>query len=424
LAQQNSEAAVTLNLSLSEVWQLVDVNSKAIQMQRLQVEKSEQEVRDAHAERLPEFKVAGNIEKATNIPMYEHGLFNEPTQHEVIHTLYRIGSDFYLNLYNGGKTNLKILEEEIHHKIAIEKQNLTISEIKLLAAAYYLDLQKSLIFKELMIKDIADQEKQLAEIKELLKHGVVLKSDVLRVELKLSDQKMTLVKIENDIELANQRLNILIGEPDERPVVPIEKSDPEKLLLNSYEAYLLEARERSYEYRISEQETHLRKIQLKSVKANVAPKIGLTGDIYFANPQIFLYPYSPNPYTLGIGAIRASFPISAFYHNKHKQKAAELALEKQETEHHDTDDQVRKQVKEAYLRYKEDLIRIGVAKVSVEQAAENLRIVSHTYFRQAALVTDLLDADVQLLQTRFDLAASQIAARLQYYKLQHILGNL
>jgi outer membrane protein len=423
-AQQGPAARDTLALTLAQVWQKADAFSKSVQMQQVLVKKSEQQVQDAHAERLPEVQIAGNIEKATNIPMYENGLFHEPTQHEVIHTLYRIGADAYLNVYNGGKTNLKILEEEIHHKVAIEKQNLTISETRLLAAAYYLNLQKCLIFKQLTLMHIADQEKQLQEIKQFLKHGLVLKSDVLRAELKLSDQRLALVKIGNDILLVSQKLNIVIGEPDERPINPKEKLDPELLPLASYETVLQQAMEKSYHYRISEQESHLRQVQLKQVKANVAPSIALTGDFYYANPQIFLYPYSPSLYSLGIGAIRASFPISSFYHNKHKQKAAELELHKQEIEHAHTGDKVRQQVKEAYLRFKEARVRIDVARVNLAQAEENYRIVRNTYFKQTSLITDLLDADVQLLQTRFELAASRIAAQLQYYQLQNIIGNL
>jgi outer membrane protein len=65
-----------------------------------------------------------------------------------------------------------------------------------------------------------------------------------------------------------------------------------------------------------------------------------------------------------------------------------------------------------------------VAKENIKQASENLRIVNNTYFNQLSLLTDLLDADTQLLQTRFDLAAAQISAELQYYQLQKTIGNL
>lgn len=423
-AQKDQEAETPLPLTLSQVWEKADAFSKAIKIKNLGVQGSVQEVKDARAERLPELSVGGNYEKATNIPVYENGLFSAPTQHEVIHTLYKIGADGYLNVYNGSKTNLNIAKEEVLHKVAIEQQHLTTSEIRLRAAAYYLDLQKNIIFKDLLIKDIADQEKQLKEIKQFLKHGVVLKSDVLRVELKLSRQQMSLIRIENDIILANQKLNILIGEPDERLVDPVEKLEPEALLLKSYDNYLSEAIEKSFPYRISEQQTQLRKIQLKNVKANVAPQVGLYGNFNFANPQIFLYPYNPHLYSLGIVGVKASFAISSFYLNKHKEKAAQIELQQQETEHSDVQDNVRKQVKEAYLRYKESLIQIGVDRVNVDHAKENARIVSNTYFNQTSLITDLLDADIQLLQTRFDLATSQIAAQLQYYQLQNVIGTL
>lgn len=422
-AQQAQESS-PLSLSLQQVWQKSDVYSKVIQMQRLKVQRSKEAIRDAIAERLPELSVGGNFEQASNIPIYEKGLFNKTTQHEVIHTLYKLGADGYLNIYNGSKTNLKIAEEKVREKIAIEQQNLTISDIRYKAASRYLELQRSLIFKQLMIKDIADQEKQLEEIRHFLKNGVVLKSDVLRVELKLSRQKLSLVTIENDISLANQKLNILIGEPDERVVIPTDPTNAEAIRPETYEAYLAEAMAHSFQYHMSEQETALKKIELKTVMANVSLKVGLYGDFYYANPQIFLFPYNPHLYSLGIAGVRASFPISAIYLNRHKEKIAELELKKQEIEHADTEDLVRKQVKEAYLRYKEALIGVDVAKVNVEQAKENNRIITNTYFNQSSLVTDLLDASVQLLQTRFDLATAEMAARLQYFQLQNVIGNL
>jgi outer membrane protein len=125
-----------------------------------------------------------------------------------------------------------------------------------------------------------------------------------------------------------------------------------------------------------------------------------------------------------MGGIKASFAISSIYHNYHKTKVAKLEYESQEIEHAQTQDNVRQQVNEAYLRFNEALNRIEVSKTNVKQATENRRIVSNTYFNQTSLITDLLDADTQLLQTRFDLAAAQIAAQLKYFQLQNVTGNL
>ena len=421
-SQNNTNSKIPLNLN--ETWSKAIENSKKIQLSTLEYRINKEEVIESKLQRLPELEIKGNYEYATNIPVYEDGLFHKPTQHEVIHLLYKVSTGYYLNVYDGNKLNLKIDKKEILALIALEQQKMTTSEIKLQAAIYYLNLQRSTVFRDLMITDIENQEKQLAEIKSLFKNGAILRSDVLRVELKLSNQKMMLVKIENDIAIANQRLNILIGLPDEELINPHEILEPESFILEPYNQYLEIAKHNSYEYNISESKTELSKIELNNSKANVRPKIGLYGEFYLANPQIFLYPYSPSNYTLGIFGVKASFPLSELYLNKPKVRAAKLSLEKEELEHHDTDDKIRQQVYESYLRFKEGLVRIDVAKTDVDQSKENARIVNENYFNQASLITDLLDANVQLLQSQFDYASSKINAQINYYQLQNILGTL
>ncbi len=419
-AQKEQSAS---HLSLAEIWNKAEANSKAVRMQSLKLNESEEAIKDAKAERLPDIEAEGEYARVSNMPIYSNGLFHTPSQFEVVHTAYSFGGNAYLNLYNGNKTNLKIREEKDKRNISAEQLNLTTSEIKLKAAAYYLDLQRSKIFKDLLLKDISDQEKQLDEIRQLLKNGIILKSDVLRAELKLSRQKMSLLQIDNDINIANQKLTILIGEEDSFKILPDSLSSS-GLDIKTYPEYLDEAVAHSYELKISEKEVELNKLELKKVKANVSFKVGLFANYAYSYPQIQFYPYSIAMYGLGLSGIKASFPISAFYHNKHKTKAAELAFKRQEVEHEATTDKVRQEVNEAYLRYKEAVTRIDVAKQNIKQATENLRIVNNTYFNQLSLLTDLLDADTQLLQTRFDLAASQIAAQLQYFQLQKAIGNL
>ena len=420
----NAQQQPKVSMSLNQIWEKVTANNRAIQMQDLSIKRTVEGIKDAKAERLPEISAEGEYARVSNLPIYENGLFHSPTQFEVVHTSYKFGGSAYFNLYNGNKTNIKIAKEKKENEIAVEQRNLTTAEMKLRATAYFLDLQRSNIFKALLLKDISDQEKQLEEIKQLLKNGVVLKSDVLRVTLKLSRQKMALVQLNNDLTIANQKLNILTGLPDETVIDPAEDAKAELPVLKPYTSYLSDAMSHSFAFKISEKETELRKLELKNVKANVSFKLGLFATYSYSYPQIFIYPYSIALYGLGMAGVKASFPISAFYHNTHKARAAELKYQQQEVEHSDTEDKIRQEVNEAYLRYQESLTRIDVAKENITQATENLRIVSNTYFNQLALVTDLLDADTQLLQTRFDYAAARIAAQLQFYQLQKAIGNL
>jgi outer membrane protein len=411
-------------LSLAQVWAKVVANNKTLKMQDLKVAGAVENIKDAKAERLPEIEAEGEYARVTNMPVYTNGVFHTHDQFEVVHTTYTVGGDAYFNLYNGNKSNIKIAEEKKEHELALEQRNLSTAELKLRATAYYLDLQRTKIFKALLLKDIADQEKQLQEINQLLKNGVVLKSDVLRITLKLSRQKMALVQLKNDIAIASQKLDILTGLPDETLVDPIEDDTASLPALKAYPDYLTEAMQHSFSYKISEKETELRNLELKNVKANTSFKLGLFGQYKYSYPQIQFYPYNIALYGLGLYGIKASYSISSLYHNTHKARAAELRYQQQEVEHSDTEDRVRQEVNEAFLRYREALTRIDVAKENISQATENLRIVNNTYFNQLSLITDLLDADTQLLQTRFDFTAARIAAKLQYYQLQKAIGNL
>lgn len=411
-------------LSLNEVWEKSTLNNKSIQIQQLRVETSKEEILDAKAERLPEITALGEYARVSNLPIYTNGLFHTAEQFEVVHTSYRVGGDAYFNLYNGNKTNNNISRQQILEHIRTEQKNRTVSEIKVQGSAYFLDLHRSFIFRTLMLANIEDQEKQLAQIIQLQKNGVVLKSDVLRAELQLSRQRLSLTQIQNDIAIANQKLNILMGDPDEQQVLPAALPDIDKLPLKSYDEYLAIAMSNSYENKISEQETSLRRLQLKDVRGNVSPRVGLFANYAYSYPQIQFYPYSIALYGLGLAGIRASFPIDAFYHNKHKVRAAEIEFKAQEIEHLNTQDSIRQKVKEAYLRYQEALTRIAVARTNIQQATEASRIVSNTYFNQLSLVTELLQSNTELLQSQFDLAAAQIAAQLQYYQLQNVIGNL
>ncbi|RAJ87962.1 outer membrane protein TolC [Chitinophaga dinghuensis] len=421
--EHNAALNDTLNITLPEAWQKAEAYSRAIAIKKKATDIAGEEIKDAKMERLPEVEVMASAEKATNIPIYGNGIFSKPTeQHEVIHNLYKASADFYFNIYNGNKLNLKIEEDKVLHQLSAIHQEETVSQIRYQTAALFLELQQAQIFRELILKDIADQEKQLQEIRTFHRNGTVLKSDVLRVELDLSKRKLTLVKIENDILIANQKLNIILGEPDDRPVHP----DCAVMVENngSYNDYLAAALHHSYMYHISEQQTAISRLHLEQVRANVRPKVGLYGDFWYSNPQIFLYPYNPSWYSVGIGGVKVSFPISSLYHNAHKVSAAKLEYEKEEETHKDTEDKVRQQVKEAFLRYRESLVQIDVATTNVTRAEENARIIKSAYFHQASLVTDLLDADVQLLQTRFELAAAKILSQNKYYLLQHITGTL
>jgi len=424
MAQTSADTSASQKLTLEQVWEKAEAYNKTLQMKRLEVRRSEEEVKDAKSERLPEVSASTSYSRVSNMPIYENGLFNKPVSPEIEHNLFNVNGEAYLNLYNGHKARTKIEVEELKHSMVLEQQNMTASEIKYRSTALFLNLEQNLIFKDLVNKNIEERNQELQQIRQLHKNGVVLRSDLLRTELQLSKQKMALVEIENNILLARQKLNIMIGQEEDTQIIPQEMSDANGTDKKTYEDLLAAAENHSFQLHLSEKETELSKLRLKDVKANGSPKVGLFAEYGLSYPQIFLYPYALSFYGLGQAGVKISLPVSALYQNKHKKNAAAMEAQMKEVENSNTQDQIRQDVKEAYVRFKESLTRIDVAEANIKQATESARIIQNSYFNQLSLLTDLLDADTQLLQARFDLASAQIASRLQYFQLQKTIGTL
>lgn len=309
---QQPQNSTPLHLSIEQIWEQAELNNKRIEMSVLRVQSSEEILKDAKAERLPEIYTNGTYARVTNMPIYENGIFHTQAQFPVIHDYYQLGGEAYFNIYNGNKTNLNIKKETTEHAISQQMRNLAVSEVKFNAAVCYLDLARSCRFKELIEKDIQEQERQLAHIRELQKNGVVLKCDMLRAELKLSRQKMGMVEIENDIAIASQKLAIMIGADERVLIAPDTAWSDQVLISGDYDDYLLVATDHAHEYKISEGETVIKELSLKQIKANNLTKIGLFAEYAWTYPQIRFYPYTGAMYGLGMYGVKASFPVSSF----------------------------------------------------------------------------------------------------------------
>ena len=410
----------SLHVSLDDTLKHTMNNSKHIKQSHLNLKQKEVEVEQTRMELLPKISVRGSASYATNMPIYDNGIFKKPSQHEVIHYLYDTGADFYLNLYNGHRDLMKIQSAKLEKEIASIDWLTANAEIKMEVCNLYLDLQRCYIHKNLIENDIIDQKEQLKQVKNLYKAGSVLSSDVLRIELELSKREMLLVQIQHDIAANNQKLQFITGIDDE--IVPTERVFDKTLF--DYEEIVKEAKENAFILQKSEQEVQLKKLSIKQAKSNYLPELGLTSTFTFANPQIFLYPYNDAWYNLGIVGLKLNIPISSFYLNKNVVKSANIAYEREKVKHHHEEETLENQLLQAFLGYKLALEEKDVKLKNVDLAQENARIIKNRYFKSAALVTDLLDADMQLLQTLFELETAKIAIQKHYYFIEFLKGTI
>ncbi|HAE68209.1 MAG TPA: TolC family protein [Sphingobacterium sp.] len=415
-----------LVLSLEEIWKVAETNNRQLKLSDLHLQQSNLEILEAKDRLLPELFVGGDAKLNSKFLIYDNGLFSSPQDVPVKGYGYSVGYNLNVNLYNGGKDKRNIAmkkEEAIRTQYEVDLQK---HSVKYNVAAAYFDLYKFLHFQDFLAAEIEAEKKQLTLVASLHKNGTVLKSDVLRTSVKLAQLELSLSDIAKKIEIAKQRLNILMGKENDAELA-IKYQDTIELKVitqGGYEDYLDIAFNKSPEYKIAYSAVKLSEMNIKQVKATLLPKISLYSTYNYTYPQISFYPYSNDLWGFGQTGIKVQFPIDNLYKSKHSVAHAQAISNEAREKANIKKEEIYLEVKEAYLQQKQALESMETAEQNIIKTAETARVIRSSYLNQESLLTDLLEAENALLEAKFNLTTAQTNVKLKNIRLLAIIGIL
>lgn len=413
-------------LSLEEIWKVAETNNRQLKLSDLNLQQSNLEILEAKDRLLPELSVGGDAKLNSKFLIYDNGLFSSPQDVPVKDYGYGVGYNLNVNLYNGGKDkrNIVIKKEQavrIRYEVDLQKHS-----VKYNAAAAYFDLYKFLHFHDFLDAEIKAEKKQLALVESLHKNGTVLKSDVLRTSVKLAQLELSLSDVTKKIEIAKQRLNILMGRENDAELA-IKYQDTIELSAiteGDYEDYVDIAFNKSPEYKIAYSAVKLSEMNIKQVKATLLPKVSLYSTYNYTYPQISFYPYSNDLWGFGQTGVKVQFSIDNLYKSKHSIAHAQVVSNEAREKANIKKDEIYLQVKDAYLQRQQALESMETAEQNIIKTAETVRVIRSSYINQESLLTDLLEAENALLEAKFNLTTAQTNVKLTHIRLLAIIGIL
>lgn len=420
------EKTDSLTLTLEKIWHIADSQNRQLQLADLIRKESHINVLEAKDQRLPELSVLGNYAVNSKMLIYNNGLFSSPDNVPVSKYGYGFGYNLDFNIYNGGrnKRNVKMKQEEEirkQHEFELQRDNIKYT----IAIAYY-DLYKFMQFQDFISTEIRTEKKQLQTIETLNRNGIVLKSDVLRTAVKLSQLKLSYSDVEKKIQLVRQRLNIYMGRQSEEP---LKINDRETVSLNdekyaAYEDYITIALNKSPDYKITNSDIRLSELSIKQVKSGKLPVISLYSNYNYTYPQVSFYPYSNDLWGYGQTGIRLMFSLDNLYKSKHSIAHARNLNDQEKEQSNLKKDEITIKVKEAFLQRQQALESVENAEENIKQSTETVRVIRNSYLNQESLLTDLLDAENVLLEAKLTLTSAKVNLRLSHIRLLVITGIL
>ena len=289
--------------------------------------------------------------------------------------------------------------------------------------AAYLHLYKISASKEVINQDLLSLDQQYKQTQRFFEQGLVTKNDVLRVQLQKSNVELISLDLDKNQNIVNYNLNVLLGLPETTilktaTLINIRNENPNfNNFLDSAILHRFEIKKMDYRVALTDK-------NILATKANVLPTFGVGFNAYFVNPSgSFIPPVNQfiTPITLGATLM---WNISSLWNNKNK--VAERVFIKQEAVLHQSIflDQLKREVNLNYQNYLQSLNSIKLLTTSIQQASENAQIVQSKYNNNIASITDKLDADTQLFQSKINLEISKADAELAYYNLLKSTGQI
>ncbi len=413
-------------LSLEEIWKAAETNNRQLKLSDLNLQQSNLEVLEAKDRLLPELSIGGDVKLNSRFLIYDNGLFSSPQDVPIKGYGYGVGYNLNFNLFNGGKERRNITmkhEEETRRQYEADLQK---HSVKYNVAIAYFDLYKYLNFRDFLAAEIAAEKKQLSLIESLHRNGIVLKSDVLRTSVKLSQLALSLSDIEKKIDVTTQRLNILMGRDSEAGIEITYQGgfEMESVKDADYVDYMAIALLQSPAYKMVNSDIKLSEINIRQVKATLLPKVSLYSNYNYTYPQISFYPYSNDLWAFGQTGIRVQFSIDNLYKSKHSIARAQVVNNQVKEKANIKKDEISIQVKEAYLQQQQALESVETAEENSIKTAETVRVIRNSYLNHESLLTDLLEAENALLEAKFNLTSSQTNFELSHIRLLAIVGIL
>lgn len=411
----------TLLLTVSELFERGMSASLVLRADTLNEEIAAQELRSARLARTPDISVSltgGYVGQPT---LFRRGL-SDPTFPETPDWSQNYSVDITQPLYEGGRIRRTIRRAESQEKAAGLQTASDAADIKLGLMEQYLNL--FCLYKEydVMRQNISESERRLQDIRRLREEGLITSNDVLRSELQLSSDRISLRQTRNSIMLASQRLDILLGLDEDLLIVPDTAALAPVVMEESYESCLMKACESDPSVLLARERVSLAQNDVYIARSGYLPVISLYAGNALARPvsRTMADMYN-NSWSVGLSI---SYPISSLYRNRTRVEQMKRNVSLMSNAMDQTMQELRMTVRDAWLRHEEAIAQVETLELSVLQAKENYRMMQNRYFEQLSILTDLLDANNVMLEAELQLTEARTRVIYTYYRLLRACGRL
>lgn len=410
-------------MTIEQLFELADKNSKDIQLHSLMINEADQAVKVAKNKLLP------TIDAKAEFSYIGDGVMTDRDFSNGIHAdMPHFGNSFVLKasqvVYSGGAISGNIERSKLEAVKARHEYDISRQNLRFLLLGYYLDLFQLNNQKIVYERNVEQTQILVKDMRVAYDQGTALKSDITRYELQLQNLQLGLTATKNKINVINYKLATTLGLDSDAVILPDTTALFNMTVERKMENDWMEESKFTPQMELANTEIEICRNNERLVRADKLPKVSISVTNDFNGPILVEVPPLDNNFNYWFAGVSLSYSFDALFKTGKKMKQAKLATLQSQTRRELTEEHISNDIHEAFVNLNEAYVRLETQQKSVQLAHENYGMVRQRYINGLALITDMLDASTTQLDMELQLANYQIGILYQYYLLKKITGTL
>lgn len=326
-------------------------------------------------------------------------------------------------LYAGGAIKRGVEMARLNRDMAELSHCATRQSIRLMIAGYYLDLCKLLNQKTILLKNIDQTQKLVEEIEANYAAGTALKSDITRYELQLQSLDLSYDKVVNALNVTTRYLNTALGLPADAATMP-DTTVSSQGWQTIDEGGWLSLVETSPQVQMAGKGVEIAQCANEVSRAGMRPSVALRVEDKLEGPITYEVPTLDKNVNFWYAGVSVSYNLGSLYKQRRKVAASRVATVTAQARLDERRSRSRADVHAAYVSFLEAQTDLRTHQKSVQLAHENYDVIHYRYLNGMALLTDMLDASNQQLNSELLLVNSDINVVYRQLALKAATGTL
>ena len=358
----------------------------------------------------PKIKFPGTTEEVTLFPVYTNNYQAKLSLSETIFSGFRL---------KYAMESQRLLQRATEYDNGKDKDEVIFGII-----SAYFNLYKLKVSAQLVEENLNQTKEHVRETEVWEREGIATHNDVLRWELQQSNIELTRLDIQNNQAIANFNFNLMLGMNGDTKI-DVDTTEVDKVLssLNLADCFG-KAMEKRSDLMAMDLRSKAAQNALKVAKNSYLPQLAVGANYYDARPNPRVVPPQDEFRTSWDVGLNFSWDLVSLYSNKHVVAEANGIYRQVDETKSVLSDGIKMEVNQNYLLFEQSKEKVKVMQKAVEQADENNRLMDSRFRNSLVTLSDLLDANSILLQSKINLALAKADVQLAYYRLQKSTGTI